>query len=89
MGLHEPHFRNLHMKFSPSSKLDAFPIWWTDKTEAIFTNGYLSLFANHFLAELLSLRRSCSYELIIALISIDLYLTNQLWDISDAERRRS
>ena len=90
MGLPEPHpIRNLHLNFSPSSKIDAIPIWWTYKAEAIFTDGYLSFFANHFLAQLLSLQQSCSNELTIALISTNLYLTNQLWHISDADGRRS
>ena len=50
MEFHEPHIRNLHIKFSPSAKFDAIPIKWTNKTEAIFRDGYLSYFANHFLA---------------------------------------
>ena len=50
VGFHEPHIRNLHIKFSSNPKFDAIPVGWTNKTEAIFTDGYLSFFANHFLA---------------------------------------
>ena len=34
----------------PMALSDAIPIRWTNKTEAIFKDGYLSFFANHFLA---------------------------------------
>ena len=50
MDFHEPHIWNLHIKFSQSAKFDAIPTGWTNKTEAIFKDGYLSYFANHFLA---------------------------------------
>ena len=78
MGFHEPHIWNQHIKFSLSSKIDAIPTGWTCKAEAIFTDGYLSFFAGHFLAKLLKFQQSCSNELPIALISTNLYLTNQL-----------
>ena len=48
MEFHEPHIWNLHLKLSSSSKFDAVPMGWTNKTEAIFTDGYLSFFAIHF-----------------------------------------
>ena len=50
MEFHQPHIRNLHIKFSPSSKFDAIPIGWTSKAEAIFSEGYLSYYDDHFLA---------------------------------------
>ena len=50
MEFHQSHIRNLRIEFSSSAKFDAIPIGWTNKTEAIFRDGYLSYFANHFLA---------------------------------------